>query len=473
MIEIKNVSFSYDASDTETKSDGRLKNINLLIPDGQVVLLCGESGCGKTTLTRLINGLIPHFYEGNLEGKVGINGKDVTEIPLYETAFLVGTVFQNPRSQFFNVDTTSEIAFGLENRGLAADVIMEKVNQTVKEFQIEKLMNRNIFKLSGGEKQKIAGASVAACSPDIYLLDEPSANLDKKAMYQLREMILRWKAQGKTIVIAEHRLAYIWDLIDRAVLLKQGEIFKDFDVTKIREMTPEDMHGLGLRSNVESVLKEDKMPDAEDTDHREMIEFRDFSFAYGKELVLSFSKLAVKEKQITTVVGSNGIGKSTFLRCICGLEKKCKGTMYWHGNAYGRKKRLNEIFLVMQDVNHQLFTESVLDEVLISMKEEDEKKAEEILALLDLAEYKNRHPLSLSGGQKQRLAVATAVASEREIVLFDEPTSGLDHHHMLQVGEILKRLAENGKTVLVVTHDTELIETLNSDVIDLEKYNHR
>ena len=124
MIEIKNVSFSYDASDTETKSDGRLKNINLLIPDGQVVLLCGESGCGKTTLTRLINGLIPHFYEGNLEGKVCINGKDVTEIPLYETAFLVGTVFQNPRSQFFNVDTTSEIAFGFENRGLTADVIM-------------------------------------------------------------------------------------------------------------------------------------------------------------------------------------------------------------------------------------------------------------------------------------------------------------------------------------------------------------
>ena len=233
------------------------------------------------------------------------------------------------------------------------------------------------------------------------------------------------------------------------------------------------MHGLGLRSNIESVLKEDKMPDAEDTEHREMIEFRDFSFAYGKELVLSFSKLAVKEKKITTVVGSNGIGKSTFLRCICGLEKKCKGMMYWHGNAYGRKKRLNEIFLVMQDVNHQLFTESVLDEVLISMKEEDEKKAEEILALLDLAEYKNRHPLSLSGGQKQSLAVATAVASEREVVLFDEPTSGLDHHHMLQVGEILKRLAENGKTVLVVTHDTELIETLDSDVIDLEKYNHR
>ena len=124
MIEIKNVSFSYDASDTETKSDGRLKNINLLIPDGQVVLLCGESGCGKTTLTRLINGLIPHFYEGNLEGSVRINGKDVTEIHLYETAFLVGTVFQNPRSQFFNVDTTSEIAFGFENRGLTADVIM-------------------------------------------------------------------------------------------------------------------------------------------------------------------------------------------------------------------------------------------------------------------------------------------------------------------------------------------------------------
>ena len=157
------------------------------------------------------------------------------------------------------------------------------------------------------------------------------------------------------------------------------------------------------------------------------------------------------------MIGDNGSGKSTFLRCLCGLEKTCIGTVEVSGRTYHGRQLTKICYMVMQDVNHQLFTESVLDEVLISMKEENEEKALDILKSLDLLEYRERHPVSLSGGEKQRVAVATAIASERSVLLFDEPTSGLDYRHMREVAELLKRLAAEGKTIFVSTHDPELI----------------
>lgn len=465
MIELKDVSFQY--GEGENMENGRIQHINLVIPDGQVILFCGESGCGKTTITRLINGLIPHFFNGELQGSIQIDGKEIKEQPLYETALSVGTVFQNPRSQFFNVDTTSELAFGLENRGFEVALIEEKVHETIREFHMRKLMNRSIFKLSGGEKQKIACGCVSACSPDIYLLDEPSANLDLYSMKQLKKMIIKWKEQGKTIIIAEHRLSYIWDILNRAIYLKNGEIIEDMSSQRLKQMTVEELHMRGLRSNLELT---DIVRDDNDTCMKQEIQFKNFIFGYEQnENILNIRNLSVPEHEITAITGNNGIGKSTFLRCICGLESKCKGVMEWQGKLFRRKKRLNEIFLVMQDVNHQLFTESVLEEVLISMKKEDEDKALRILDSLDLLTYKDRHPVSLSGGQKQRVAVATAIASERPILLFDEPTSGLDYKHMLQVAELLKYLKKQGKTILVVTHDVEFIEILHANIVKLNE----
>lgn len=465
MIEFEQVSFQY--GDAQNADNGTLYNINLTIPDGQVVLLCGESGCGKTTITRLINGLIPHFYEGILTGTILVNGKEIKEQPLYDTAFHVGTVFQNPRAQFFNVDTTSELAFGLENRGMEVDKIKSKIEHTVAELHMEDLMDRSIFHLSGGEKQKIACGCVSACSPNIFLLDEPSANLDLYSMRQLRKMIKKWKEQKKTIIIAEHRLSYIWDLIDRMVLLENGRIIEDISMETIAKMSVIELHRRGLRSNEETVPI--KPLDAR-TSSPQFLQFRNFLFGYEKsKTILNIPKLYIQENEITAIVGNNGMGKSTFLRCICGLERKCKGVMEWRGRSYKRKERRKEIFLVMQDVNHQLFAESVLDEVLISMKKENPEQACTILEQLDLLEYKERHPVSLSGGQKQRVAVATAIASDRSILLFDEPTSGLDYRHMLQVANLLKELKKQGRTIILVTHDMEFINVLNANIIRLEE----
>ena len=470
MIQLKNVTFYYG----EDKISGSLNNINIEIKKGELALFCGASGSGKTTITRLINGLIPHYYEGNLEGKVIVKGKNVAEIPLYDIASIVGTVFQNPRSQFFNVDTTSELAFGCENRGMEEHEIHSRIKNTVYDFHIEKLMNRSIFNLSGGEKQKIACASVSVSDPEIIVLDEPSANLDYEGIENLRKRMSIWKEAGKTIIIAEHRLSYIWNLVDRVIVMENGKIRNDMKCDEFRGITDIQMKAMGLRSLVSEKPNEVKVCNEKanpgEVILEKMITIENFDFAYSKDnKIFCIPKLNLPIGEITAIIGANGIGKSTFLHCLCGLERKCKGTMEYKGKRYKSKERMKLMYLVMQDVNHQLFTESVKEELSISMKIPDENRVDEILRQLDLYEYANRHPVSLSGGQKQRVAVASAIASEREILLFDEPTSGLDYKHMIQVSELLRKLKDMGKTVFVVTHDTEFIRSCCTRIINLDK----
>lgn len=460
MVELKNVSFRYGAGNVECTYASSLKNIDLTVKTGECVLLTGPSGCGKTTILRLINGLIPHFYSGALSGDIFIDGDSVKDRELYDTALIIGTVFQNPRTQFYNVDTTGELAFGCENRGLPEQEIYTRIDRTVAHFRMASLMDRNIFRLSDGEKQKIACASVNVSEPKIILLDEPSANLDYTATLMLRELILRWKAEGKTIIAAEHRIAYLWDIIDRAVVLRDGEIVGEFIGSGKEELTQNQLTQMGLRTTVMESPAEMQMDSFREGDRP--ITLRNFHFAYHgeKKNIVDIPILQIAAGQITAIVGANGAGKTSFLNCLCGLEKRCKGTLEYEGKLYDSKSRKKLCFMVMQDTGNQLFTESVLDEVLISLKKgtaNEKETAMEIIRNLDLADFADRHPQSLSGGQKQRLAIACALASGRELLLLDEPTSGLDYAHMKETASLLEKLRSMGTTILVVTHDSELI----------------
>lgn len=466
MIEFEKVSFSYDA----TPEEKSLSNFSLTVNTGEFVLFTGPSGCGKTTLLRILNGLIPEFYSGDIEGKIRIDGQDIEARRIEDQAGKIGTVFQNPRAQFFNVDTTSELAFGSENLGLPEDEIIGRISKTVKDFHIEALMNRSIFELSGGEKQKIACASVNALQPGIVLLDEPSANLDYESTENLREMLLAWKNIGKTILIAEHRISYVWDLVDRVIILKNGFLKKELHRNEIASFTEADATQYGLRSiqrisptNMVKKIAEFEMC------KEECICLKNFHYSYRKKQeIYSIPEMKIQIDKVTVIVGANGAGKTTFLESVCGIKKN-DGIIVMNGVPYTYKKRIGMIFMVMQDVNHQLFTESVLDEVLISQPEEDKKEAMEILSEVGLASLANRHPMSLSGGQKQRIAIACAIASKLPILLLDEPTSGLGCEQMLVIAGILNRLKKEGRTIITVTHDSEFIKHCCDNVIHMEE----
>ena len=410
MITCKNVCFSYCSNREDTdvsQNDGTLKNISCSIEDGSFVLLCGASGCGKTTLTRLFNGLIPHYYEGELSGQVLLDGKAYKDLSLFEISEKVGSVFQNPRSQFFNVDTTSELAFGPENHGLPEWDIQNRIQQVAKRLNLTGLLDRSIFSLSGGEKQKIACGSAAAIEPDVFVFDEPSSNLDAYAIGDLRRLLKILKEEGKTVIIAEHRLYYLYDLADRVLYLRDGEIAGDYTGKAFSLLEESQREQMGLRpltlSSLQQVTHERRTATGPAWKAKKFY----FSYRGSREETLCLDRADLLPGCVTAVIGHNGAGKTTFSRCLCGLEKQCGGFLQQETKQYGRKQRMRLCYMVMQDVNHQLFTESVKEEILISMLQDNENRVDSILDEMDLLKFKECHPMGLTGGQKQIVAIAS------------------------------------------------------------------
>ena len=460
VIDINDVCFHY-----KDDINASLEHVNLQVNKGEVIVLCGESGCGKSTIIRLMNGLIPFYYQGHLEGQIKVLEHVTKEGDIYDLGSKVSTVFQNPKSQFFCVDVRSELAFGAENQKLNKEKIIKRIEKASQELKFEHLLDRTMFQLSGGEKQKIACASVSVTDNPIIVLDEPSSNLDMHAIAELKKIICYWKQKGKTVIIAEHRLQYLQAIADRFVYMKKGKIVQEYSCGEIKKLSAKELMHMGLRN-----LSYDYLDVQNHKQATAFMKLNNFTFQYrgSKELNLSIEKLNIPKSSVIAIIGRNGAGKSTFVRCLCGLEKKSKGLLTDGNNKLKVKNRLEQSFLVMQDVNRQLFTESVEEEVSISMEVQDPNLLEQILKEFDLYDYRKQHPMSLSGGQKQRVAVASAMASQRNYIIFDEPTSGLDYFHMQQVADCIKNLQEKGKTVFLVTHDIELIYSCCNHAIQVE-----
>lgn len=460
MIKFQNVS-------VEIKGKKILNNINLTVNDGEFVLLCGESGCGKTTLTRLVNGMIPHFVKDvKVDGTVTVNDLDIAESPMYKIAESVGSVFQNPKTQFFNTDSSAEIAFGLENIGADRDYMRKRVAQTISDLEIENLADRNVFSMSGGEKQLLAFASVYAMNPQIYVLDEPSANLDYEAIEKLRKILETVKNGGHTVLIAEHRLSYLYGLADRIVYLKDGCIEKDFTATEFVSITESERIAMGLRS---ICSEEIDIPERVIMQPDSSLAVHHLSVKRKKQAVIHDFSLSANIGDIIGIVGKNGSGKSTLCSSLCGLLPTVNGEVIFRGRKLSRRARNRHFGVVMQDVNHQLFSDSVKNECLSANPDATDQEIEDLLNSFDLLDCIDRHPLTLSGGQRQRLAICQAIMGKKKFLIFDEPTSGLDFRHMCRVTEWLKQLAQRGYILFVVTHDYEFLNRACNCYIQIER----
>ena len=452
MIEISHVSFKY-----ANAKEPALHDISLSIQKGEFVVLLGTSGCGKTTITRLINRLVPEFFEGEMEGNITIDGQNTDELRIQDLAGIVGSVFQDPRSQFFATDTTAEIAFSCENVGLPREELCYRIERAANDLQITRLLERSIFELSSGEKQSIAIASVYALSPKILVLDEPSANLDSAATQHLMKILDSLKKQGYTIVISEHRVHYLKDIADRAILIENGKIKKEIRGEDFRNLSNKEANAMGLRSiNLLSVS-----PRSVDYHTGEnQIELKNISYYYSKsDKPLRNITFSADKGAVIGIIGNNGVGKSTLLEIICGLKKEMLGNFLINGKPVNPKIRNRDAFLVMQNSDYQLFTESVEKELYLGNTENEllRKKGISLLKRMGLSDYLQQHPASLSGGQKQRLCIAVACMKNTGVICFDEPTSGLDYISMKNVSSLLHELSQEGKTLLVTSHDYEFL----------------
>ncbi|UTD05567.1 ABC transporter ATP-binding protein [Treponema denticola] len=507
-VNLQNLCFNYQAYEntdqSNTKNLSALNDISISIKKGECILLTGISGCGKTSVLRTINGLIPNYYEGKLLGSIEVLGESIKEKPIYDISKKVSTVFQNPKSQFFNLDTTSEILFFLENMGTPFEKMHQRLNFISEFLNIKHLLDRNIFNLSGGEKQMIAIASALAADTDIIVMDEPTSNLDLYYIEKIAEVISLLKKSGKTLIISEHRLYFLNELIDRAFLIKEGKLEKEFSQQEFLALSEQNRKELLLRpitmnKNVfnrlkdsdymqvqssETIRKNKEDKNTEDTKSAHLtVENLFYRFKKEKDDFLRVQNLKMEFGKVIALTGKNGQGKSTFAQCLTGLLKAKKDSVLLNGKKINTKQRLELSYMVLQDVGYQLFTESVEDEIALGKnkkikpeqntkaenKEERAPDVEAILKAMNLTELKDKHPLSLSGGQKQRVSIGAAISSGARIIIMDEPTSGMDYFHMKETAKLINSIRSNQTLILIISHDFEFLSLVTDEIILMEK----
>ena len=452
------IDFEFEFQYAEEKQP-TLQEIGGSIPAGRCVVLCGGSGCGKSTLLRCINGLIPQFYEGELNGFCRLNGQDTAGMRIGEIGELAASVFQDPRSQFFTVISAGEVAFGLENHGLPQDKIRQRVDEAFRLFHLERLKDRNVYELSSGERQLISILSAWAMDTDIFLLDEPTANLDFAATQQLREILLALKSQGKTLLLSEHRLYYLADIADEYWVMAGGEIKGKYTAVEAKAFSAEQRQDLSLRTLDLMEIAVPKKPQSSET-ALEALCISDVRYTYSRKAgdTLSGVSFSVREHEIVGLVGANGCGKTTIGKLIAGLYRPSGGSIALFGKEQRPKQLQKQVLFIMQEAEFQFFTNSVWHELQYghTVTPKLEEKAEVLLKSMGMWECRDRPPFSLSGGQMQKLTLMMAYLSDKPVIVLDEPTAGKDAESLERCAAHIREMRKE-KTVLIITRDLELI----------------
>ena len=443
MIELINVTYTYPYQEKSA-----VENINLKINAGEIVVCTGLSGCGKTTLIRLINGLCPHYYKGNLQGQVKICGEDTKDKTISSISRLTGSLFQDPEQQFFALNVDDELAFALECKGESPEKIQADINETALDFKITNILSSSVTNLSEGQKQKVGLAGIILQKVKVIILDEPTANLDVESTNELAEKLYKLKQKGYAVLIVDHRLYWTKNIADRYIVMSKGKIIKEGSF--LRNIDIKDN-----RNNLDDCSLSENV----------CLKIENMSFNYkGKQKIFNNTSFTIPYG-VTAVLGHNGAGKTTLARLITGLNKITSGKILLNNKLTDKKNLKSNASLVLQNADFQLYMRSCFEEVYTSidiahkkMKADDKiKMTEDILEQFGLIRLKDRHPQSLSGGEKQRLVIACAVAKKPDVIILDEPTSGLDGKNMQKVADILNDMAEKGAAVIVITHDLELI----------------
>lgn len=482
---VANLSFKY-----RTRPELAIENISFDLKQGELLLIAGSSGCGKTTLARSINGLIPRSYRGERSGQVLLHGKDVAEMKIAEMAQVVGTLLQDPERQIVASNVYNEVAFGPENLGLPSAEIEVRVEQAMKRLKIEYLLERTTFNLSGGEKQKVALAGLLAMNPSILLLDEPLASLDPASAHEALEIFRSLADEGKTIILVEHRVEdAIETRPDRLLYMEDGRIKylggirtlpKEIDHTQVKLPAEWVVQRIKQEKKPASIPHVHKTEDSSEP----LVVFEDVSFRYDEEypLILKDVNLTINRGDLIAVLGPNGAGKSTLVKHAIGLLKPTSGRVLVQGEDT-RKMSVAQIARVLgyvfQSPTHMLYAPTVREELefgpknLQFQKDIIDKSVAESLNTVNLTGFEDYPPLGLSFGQQKRTTIAAVLAMHSKIMVMDEPTAGQDFANYTRFMDALcsasidtrSILSANFESTLFITHDVDLAVTYANRVL--------